>query len=208
MGYPTPARIAISSEVILGLLNDTVTFTGGVLGFPAAHNLYCPSRVFDDSLFLQHCRRQAHRRSVGTHHGRNEIVSDRKLSQIQHGPMRLGQQLIPNEAGRQLLLSECGILPDHFWEQGYQRGCRIIGWKGIYGRRGPREILFVSIASTAESFRSTCGSVRKAPECSKQGSPGATPHVGQGTEDHCFAVKSLFLILIRYGKTSRKTVPF
>src|SRR6267154_493544 len=76
----------------------------------------------------------------------------------------------------------------------------------IYGR--PRGFLFASIASTAESFRSTCGSVRGAPECSKQGSPGATPHVGQGTENHSFAVRSLFLILIQYGKTSRKTVPF
>src|SRR6266851_8256675 len=28
-----------------------------------------------------------------------------------------------------------------------------------------------------ENFRSTCGSERGAPECSKQGSPGATPHV-------------------------------
>jgi hypothetical protein len=62
----------------------------------------------------------------------------------------------------------------------------------------------VDIRSTAESFRSTCGSVRGAPECSKQGSPGATPHVGQGTENHSFAVRSLFLILIQYGKTSRK----
>src|SRR5260370_32609031 len=78
----------------------------------------------------------------------------------------------------------------------------------IYGRPRPREFLFASIASTAESFRSTCGSVRGAPECSKQGSPGATPHVGQGTENHSFAVRSLFLILIQYGKTSRKTVPF
>src|SRR6267378_3163547 len=50
---------------------------------------------------------------------------------------------------------------------------------GAYGRPGPREFLFASIA---ESFRSRCGSVRRPPECSKQGSPGATPHLGQGTE--------------------------
>src|ERR1700730_11348090 len=85
---------------------------------------------------------------------------------------------------------------------------RIVGRKRIYGRPRPREFLFASIASTAESFRSTCASVRGAPECSKQGSPGATPHVGQGTEYISFAVRSLFLILIHYGKTSRRTVPF
>ena len=59
-----------------------------------------------------------------------------------------------------------------------------------------------------ENFRSTCGSERGAPECSKQGSPGATPHVGQGTENNCFAVRSLFLIWIRCDKTSRKSVPY
>src|ERR1700694_3515275 len=85
---------------------------------------------------------------------------------------------------------------------------RIVGWKRIYGCPGPREILFASIASAAESFRSTCGSVRRVPECSTQGSPGATPHVGQGTEKHCFAVRSLFLILTQYDKTGRKAVPF
>src|ERR1700675_3413540 len=40
-----------------------------------------------------------------------------------------------------------------------------------------------SIASMAQNFRSTCGAVRGAPECSTQLLPAATPHVGQGTED-------------------------
>jgi hypothetical protein len=71
-----------------------------------------------------------------------------------------------------------------------------------------RGILFVSIASAAESFRSRCGSVRGAPECSKQRSPGATPHVGQETEDNCFVVRSVILMQIECDKTSPKTVPF
>jgi len=75
----------------------------------------------------------------------------------------------------------------------------------IYLRPGSPGILF---ASAAENFRSTCGSERGAPACSKQGSPGATPHVGQGTENNCFAVRSLFLIWIRCDKTSRKSVPY
>jgi hypothetical protein len=52
--------------------------------------------------------------------------------------------------------------------------CRIVGRKGAYGCPGPREFLFASIASAAESFQSRCGSVRRPPECSKQGSPGNT----------------------------------
>jgi hypothetical protein len=78
---------------------------------------------------------------------------------------------------------------------------------GNYRRPGPRRNFFRSIASAAESFRSTCGSERRAPECSTQRFPAATPHVGQGTEDNCFAVRSFFFILRRCDKTSRKTVP-
>ncbi len=70
------------SEVILELLNDGVTLTGGVLEFSAVHNLHCTSHVFYDALLLQYCRCQAHRGSVSTHHGRNEIVGDRKYSQV------------------------------------------------------------------------------------------------------------------------------
>jgi hypothetical protein len=70
------------SEVILELLNDGVTLTGGVLEFSAVHNLHCTSHVFYDALLLQYCRCQAHRGSVSTHHGRNEIVRDRKYSQV------------------------------------------------------------------------------------------------------------------------------
>jgi hypothetical protein len=84
----------------------------------------------------------------------------------------------------------------------------VVGRNGIYRRPRPRGTLFVSIASAAESFRSTCGSERRAPECSTQRTPGAAPHVGQETEDNCFAVRSLFFILRWCDKTGRKTVPF
>jgi hypothetical protein len=50
--------------------------------------------------------------------------------------------------------------------------------------------------------------MRGAPECSKQRAPAATPHVGQGTEDNCFCVRSAILIRLECGKTSRNTVPF
>ncbi|MFZ0634658.1 MAG: hypothetical protein WAM08_03995, partial [Candidatus Acidiferrales bacterium] len=66
----------------LELLNDIVTFTGEVLEFPAVHNLHCTAHVFYDSLFLQYRRCQAHGGPVSTHHGRDEIVGDRKNSQI------------------------------------------------------------------------------------------------------------------------------
>src|SRR5579864_6286406 len=44
----------------------------------------------------------------------------------------------------------------------------------------------VSTASAAESFRSRCGSVRRAPVCSSHASPVAALHVGQGTDNICF----------------------
>jgi hypothetical protein len=64
------------------------------------------------------------------------------------------------------------------------------------------------MASAAESFRSTCGSERGAPECSKQRAPAATPHVGQATETNCFGVRSAILIRLESDKTWRNTVPF
>src|SRR6266404_1517389 len=64
------------------------------------------------------------------------------------------------------------------------------------------------MASAAESLRSTCGSVRGEPECSKQRSPAATPHVGQGTDDNCSGVSSLMRIQRGYDKISWKTVRF
>ena len=69
-------------------------------------------------------------------------------------------------------------------------------------------MLFSSMASAADSLRSKCGSKRGAPECSKQRSPGATPQVGQATEDNCLGVSSGILIRIKCDKTSRKTVSF
>jgi hypothetical protein len=65
---------------------------------------------------------------------------------------------------------------------------------GVYRRPGPRGILFVSIASAAENFLSTCGLERGAPQCSAQPLPAATPHVGQATEDNCLGVSSFLFI--------------
>src|ERR1700683_4243524 len=79
-----------------------------------------------------------------------------------------------------------------------RRYSRILARKAAYRRWGPLEILFVSIASTAESFRSTCGSERGAPECSTQRFPAATPHVGHETEDICLGVSSFFFIHSEY----------
>ena len=66
------------SEIILKLLNDAVTFTRGDLQFPAVYDLHRASHVLYDSLFLQHARCHAHAGSVRAHHGRDEIVGDRK----------------------------------------------------------------------------------------------------------------------------------
>jgi hypothetical protein len=47
------------------------------------------------------------------------------------------------------------------------------------------------MASAAVSFRSRCGSVRGAPECSSQTSLIAAPQVGQGTDNVWLGVSSL-----------------
>jgi hypothetical protein len=72
----------------------------------------------------------------------------------------------------------------------------------------PGRILFDSMASAAESLRSTCGSERRPPECNKQRWPEATPHVGQGTEDNCSGVRSRILIVIECDKKRRNSVQF
>jgi len=72
----------------------------------------------------------------------------------------------------------------------------------------PGRILFDSMASAAESLRSKCGSERRPPECNKQRSPEATPHVGQGTEDNCSGVRSRILIDIECDKKRRNSVQF
>src|SRR5487761_251856 len=64
------------------------------------------------------------------------------------------------------------------------------------------------MASIAESFRSVCGSDRGPPECNTQDCPGATPHVGQGTDDICSGVNSFFFILRLSDKTPRQSVPY
>jgi hypothetical protein len=56
---------------------------------------------------------------------------------------------------------------------------------------GYRLRVFFSWASAAESFRSRCGSVRGAPECSSQASPIIAPQVLQGTDNISFGVSSL-----------------
>jgi hypothetical protein len=63
-----------------------------------------------------------------------------------------------------------------------------------------------SIASTAASFLSTCGSARRPPECSTQRSPIPTPQVGQGTDDNCSGVSSFFFTRTECKNACRKTV--
>jgi hypothetical protein len=65
-----------------------------------------------------------------------------------------------------------------------------------------------SMASAAESFRSTWGSERGAPEWRRQRSPTATPQVGQGTEESCAEVRSFIRIRREYDKKNGKAVRF
>ena len=67
---------------------------------------------------------------------------------------------------------------------------------------------FLSMASAAENFRSTCGPERGPPECSTQRSPAETPQVGQGTADICSEVSSFFFIPTQCEKIGRETVQF
>src|ERR1700720_2667596 len=67
---------------------------------------------------------------------------------------------------------------------------------------------FLSMASAAENFRSTCGPERRAPECSTQRSPAETPQVGQGTADICSGVSSFFFIPTECENIGRETVQF
>jgi hypothetical protein len=55
---------------------------------------------------------------------------------------------------------------------------------------------FVPMASAAESFRSRCGSVRRAPACSSHAFSVAAPQVGQGTDNICLRVSSLLFTAI------------
>src|SRR5258708_2613462 len=60
------------------------------------------------------------------------------------------------------------------------------------------------MASIAANFRSTCDSERGAPEFSTQRSRTAAPHVGQGTEDICLGVSSLFFTLVECAHTQSR----
>src|SRR5271156_3481721 len=60
----------------------------------------------------------------------------------------------------------------------------------------------------AANFRSTCGSERRAPECSTQRSPADTPHVGQATDACCLGVSSFFFTRSECENVSRKTAQF
>ena len=90
----------------------------------------------------------------------------------------------------------------------YHHGSRVVGRKGIYRRPWPWGTLFISIASAAENFRSTCGPKRGAPECSKQRFPEVALHVGQGTDRNISGAMSLIFIDTECNETFRKTVPF
>src|SRR5580693_10608357 len=65
-----------------------------------------------------------------------------------------------------------------------------------------------SIATSAASFLSTCGSERGPPECSTQRSPTPTPQVGQGTGHNCSGVSSFFFTRTECGNAGRNTVQF
>src|SRR6267143_962308 len=67
---------------------------------------------------------------------------------------------------------------------------------------------FLSAASVAQNFRSTCASERGAPECSTQRFPAGTPHVGQGTEDNCVGVRSFMRICVACYRTRGKAIQF
>ena len=112
MGYPTLEELLSQSEFILELLYDTVTLTSAVLEFPAIHNLHCTAHIFYDAFFLQHRRCQAHRGSVSTHHGRNEIMGDGKHSQMH--PI-LSHQKPPRETLLYIVesIARCGLCDLH-----------------------------------------------------------------------------------------------
>jgi hypothetical protein len=63
------------------------------------------------------------------------------------------------------------------------------------------------VASLADSFLSRCGSERRAPECSRQSCPAATPHVGKGTEISCAGVSSFFFTSPHYSNTFLRNSP-
>ena len=69
-------------------------------------------------------------------------------------------------------------------------------------------IHFLSMASAAENFRSTCGPERGPPECSTQASPAAAAQVGQGTTEICSEVSSFFFIRTACENIGRETVQF
>ena len=82
----------------------------------------------------------------------------------------------------------------------------------IAGKRAPRlggsrflSRSFASMASAAVSFRSRCGSVRGAPECSSQTSPIAAPQVGQGTDNVWLGVSSLTFTATYCNVPTRKS---
>jgi len=82
VGYPTLEEVLSQSQFILELSNDGVALARGFFEFPAVQNLHCASDVFYDSLFLESRCCQANGGPVRTHHGRDEVMRDRKHSQI------------------------------------------------------------------------------------------------------------------------------
>jgi hypothetical protein len=92
--------------------------------------------------------------------------------------------------------------------------------RGLTGRyRWPG---FISTASAAKSFRSRCGSWRRAPVDSSQASSVAAPQVGQGTDTICFQSEFLSFhrnivqfskagkcsILLIFNTLAKRQIPF
>jgi hypothetical protein len=125
--------------------------------------------------------------------GRKEVTKEGDTRRYERGqPRRKGRNNVKGPR------SFSGGRPHH------QSG--MAGGKWIYRRFVPARSLFNSMASAAASLRSTCGSERRPPECSKQRWPGATPHAEQGTEDNCSGVRSRSLIQIGCMQASCNTV--
>ena len=77
-----PAHRYFKSIRPLELLNDAVAFTCGLFELLAIQNPHCASCLVDDLFPLQVRSCQANARSVGSEHGRKEIVSGGQVSGI------------------------------------------------------------------------------------------------------------------------------
>src|ERR1700675_4734360 len=76
VGYQTRSSRLSQSNLIIILLNNFVTFAGGLFEFGAAQNLQIATHVLNNLLVLQNASRQAYRGPVRPQHRRKEVVGD------------------------------------------------------------------------------------------------------------------------------------